>query len=78
VKDTLGRLLHFGAENNALQGEIIDPNFLFGSHLHCCSNILVLATELQIDQKGSYVYCFLIEEYCCHRVLKEQNTNYVK
>jgi hypothetical protein len=51
VKDTLGRLLHFGAENNALQGEIIAPDFLFGSHLHCCSKILVLATELQIGQK---------------------------
>jgi hypothetical protein len=51
VKDTLGRLLHFGPENNALQGEIIAPDFLFGSHLHCCSNILVLATELQIGQK---------------------------
>jgi hypothetical protein len=24
----------------------------FGSHLHCCSNILGFATELQIDQKG--------------------------
>jgi hypothetical protein len=52
VKDTPGRLLHFGPENNALQGEIIAPNFLFGSRLHCCSNILGLATELQIDQKG--------------------------
>jgi hypothetical protein len=51
VKVTLGRLLHFGPENNALQGEIIAPDFLFGSHLHCCSNILVLATELQIGQK---------------------------
>jgi hypothetical protein len=45
VKDTVGRLEHFGPENNALKGEIIAPNFLFGNHLHCCSNILVLARE---------------------------------
>jgi hypothetical protein len=50
VKSTFGRLLHFGPENNALQGEIIAPNFLLRT-LHCCSNILGLATELKIDQK---------------------------
>jgi hypothetical protein len=43
--DTLGRLVHFGPENNALQGEIIALNFLFGSHLHCCSNNLGFVTE---------------------------------
>jgi hypothetical protein len=44
-----GKAAAFGPENKALQGEIIAPNFLFGSHLQSCSNILGFATELQID-----------------------------
>jgi hypothetical protein len=46
-----GKATAFWSRKQCLQGEIIAPEFLYGSHLHCCSNILGLATKLQIDLK---------------------------